>query len=104
MKLLETLLNPISHFYTGQVEIAEAGTPVQFPDYRELIRGVTITANKNNAAKVTIGHTALLDNTVDGSGNGYVLDPGESIEIEVSDSRMIYINGSAEDWISFIAR
>jgi hypothetical protein len=104
MKLLETLLNPVSHFYTGQVKIAVTGTAVQLPTHKELLRGVTITANKNNAGKATIGFSSEVANTVDGSGDGYVLDPGESVEIEISDSNFIYINGSADDWISFIAR
>ena len=87
---------------TGQQKIAVTGTAVQvIAASTALVNGVIITANLNNAAVVTVGSSSVT-NTADGTGNGKVLQPGESTSVAVSDLNLLYVNGTAGDWISWI--
>lgn len=88
-------------FFTNQVKVAVTGTAVQFGS-NSVNNGAIITANKNNVEKVTLGGSGVT-NTVDGTGNGLVLDPGGSISIGINNTNLIYLNGSADDWVSFVA-
>lgn len=89
-----------SEAQTGQVVIAITGTAVRFPT-NTLTHGLIITANPNNAASVAIGPVGVT-NTLDGTGNGTVLAKGASISAFVLNTNALYVNGTANDWVSFI--
>ena len=83
----------------GQKAIATTGTAVQLGT-GALVNGVTITANINNSAPMTVGPTGVT-NTQTGSGNGYILQPGASMSFSISNLSPIYLNGTAGDFVSY---
>lgn len=85
---------------TNQVIVAVTGTAVQFPS-NALVNGVIITAHGANAASVVLGG-ATITNTLTGSGNGAELIAGSSVFTAVSNTNVLYLNGTAGDWVSFI--
>lgn len=91
-----------STFTTGQVKIAVTGTAVQLSGTSvPLLNGVIIIANQNNTASITIGGSGVT-NTVDGTGNGTVVTANSAVSIAVSDLDVLYVNGTAGDWITWI--
>ena len=84
---------------SGQKKIATTGTAVQLGS-GALVNGVIITANINNAAPISIGPVGV-NNTQDGTGNGYILNPGTSIAYSATNLSPIYINGTAGDFVSY---
>ena len=82
-----------------QKAIATTGTAIQLST-GALVNGVTITANINNAAPMTVGPTGV-NNTQTGSGNGYILQPGASMSFSISNLSPIYLNGTAGDFVSY---
>ena len=86
---------------TGQVKIAVTGTAVQLPS-NALKNGVIIKAlSSNNAAGMTWGASSVT-NTVDGTGNGDILEPGERNSAAVDNTNRIWVNGTAGDILSFV--
>lgn len=98
MERLNTII-PDS-FVVGQVKIVATGTPVQFPA-NSLANGIMITANSANAASMVLGNSGVA-NLADGTGIGYVLAPGSSAPIPISNSKYVFVNGTAGDILSFI--
>jgi hypothetical protein len=84
----------------GQAAIAETGTAVQLGD-NDLTQGVTISALSTNAAVISVG-ASTVNNTVDGSGNGFILEKGEKVFIQVANTNDLYVNGTANDVVSFV--
>lgn len=84
----------------GQVKIAVTGTAVQLPS-NALVNGVTIRANNNNAATGGTVGPAGINNTVDGTGNGYILFPGDAIAYGVTNSNAVFVNGTIGDIFSW---
>lgn len=87
--------NPIC----GQIKIANTGTAIQLPN-NTLSNGVIITAKSTNSAPISIGVSGV-NNTVDGTGNGYILEAGNSVSFAVANLNSIYINGTANDIVSY---
>lgn len=83
----------------GQVTIATTATEVQLPSHA-LTNGVIITAKSSNTNSITIGGSGVT-NIIDGTGNGYILEAGSSISFAVTNTDVLYINGTAGDLISF---
>jgi hypothetical protein len=83
----------------NQTAIASTGVAVQLPS-NTLVNGVIVTAGNGNAAAISIG-TSGVNNTVDGTGNGYVLGAGSSVSFAVSNTNLLYINGTSGDFVSF---
>ena|ERR1700728_4681504 len=84
---------------TGQGKIATTGTAVQLSS-NVLVNGVIVTALSTNAAAIVIGPSGVA-NTLDGTGNGYVLLPGASVSFAVTNTNTLYINGTIGDGVSF---
>lgn len=93
--------NPMgTDLYAGQVRITASGVQTQFPS-NVLAQGVVITAATTNAGIITLGDTGVSTANT-GSGTGYVLLPGQSTGIAVSNTNLIYINGdNAGDFVTF---
>ena len=83
----------------GQKKIAVTGTAIQL-DSNVLTNGVILTAKSTNTASITIGGSSVT-NTVDGTGNGYILEAGASTSVACDNTNRIYINGTADDIISY---
>jgi hypothetical protein len=67
---------------------------------RWTVRGRAKTGN--NAAHGTVGDSTVT-NTVDGTGNGYILEAGDIVVAIASDLADVYVNGTANDVFSYSA-
>lgn len=85
--------------FTGQAKIAVTGTRVQLAN-NVLSNGVILSALSTNATSITVGGSGVT-NTVDGTGNGYILEPGGSVSFAVTNTNALYVNGTAGDIVSF---
>lgn len=83
----------------GQAKIAATGTAVQLSS-NALSNGVIVTAKSTNTANIHIGGSGVT-NTEDGTGNGYILEPGSSASWAVTNTNALYINGTTGDIVSF---
>jgi hypothetical protein len=83
----------------GQVKITTTGTAVQLPA-NPLVNGVVVKLDPSASGACTIG-TAGVTATMDGTGNGYILAPGEAASFAVSDTSAVWVNGSAGSIFSF---
>lgn len=89
---------------TGQVAIVStgvavplSGSPIELPAAVVLVR-----AHSGNAAAGVIGKAGVT-NTVDGSGNGFILEAGDSVVVYHGRLDEIYVNGTAGDIFNFSA-
>lgn len=85
----------------GQAKIASSGTAQQLPLHSS-VNGFILTAKSTNTNPIVVGD-ASVTNTVDGTGNGYILEPGASVSTAKLALKDIYIIGSSGDVISFAA-
>lgn len=84
----------------GQTKIAVTGTAVQLGS-NTLVNGIVIKGKStNNATCGTVGG-ASVTNTVDGTGNGYIVCPGEASSFATNNSNVVYVNGTAGDIFTF---
>lgn len=83
----------------GQAKIAVSGTAVQLGS-NATPNGVVVTALSSNGASITVGGSGVT-NTVDGTGNGYIIEPGGSGAFAVTNTNALYINGFIGDIVSF---
>lgn len=90
--------SPPSSFVTGQITVAATATQLAA---NELRNGVILTARDSNTGNVMVGLSGV-NTTQTGSGNGYILEPGGSVSVAVSNSNRIYVIGTASDVVSFI--
>ena len=88
----------------GQKKVGVTGTAVQLSAASVPLPSgmIIVAAHPDNAADITVG-AAAVTNTVDGSGNGAILAPGEAIVVYASNVNLIYINGTANDIASYSA-
>lgn len=88
---------------TGNKAIATTGTAVQLSTgVSGAVNGGIITAAAANSGIIYIGGIGVT-NTAGVAGNGYPLAAGASMSIPQSDLSGVYINGTAGDYVSFIA-
>jgi len=95
---------PANSPIVGQVVIAVTGTAVVLSSVEiELpTRSILVAALSTNTAAMTVGGSAIT-NTIDGSGNGFILEAGQSVPIFTTDLSDIYVNGTAGDIATFSA-
>lgn len=88
--------------FVGQAVIASTGTAVRLNSgtSQALTNGIIITAPATNVAPISVGGSGV-NNTISGSGNGYLLSPGASISFAVGNTNDIYINGTSADYVSW---
>ena len=89
----------VSSGFFGQAKIAVTATAVQLPS-NVLTNGVIISAFSTNTAPITIGGSTVT-NTANGTGNGTILEAGASISFAITNTNALYINGTANDFVSF---
>lgn len=83
----------------GQAKIAVTGTAVRLPA-NNLKNGVIIGALSTNNGNIAVGNSDV-DNVFDGTGLGRILEPGAETSFAVDNTNRLYINGEANDLISF---
>lgn len=86
----------------GQSAISVTGTAVRLNGgtSQPLTNGIIISAPAGNTTPISVGPSSV-NNTQDGTGNGYLLAPGASISFAVNNTNDIYINGHSGDYISW---
>ena len=87
---------------TGQAVIASGGTAVQLSGSSSPLKnGMVIQAYSGNSGYVTIGGSGV-SNTVNGTGNGYILGPGQAVWFACSNANIPYFNGTTGAIVSFL--
>jgi len=83
----------------GQVVIAVTGTAVRLlaPSVPLPTASVLVYSLAANAAAGGTVGGAGVTNVVNGAGNGYILEPGQSMVIMPDDINEVYVNGTAGD-------
>ena len=76
----------------GQGRIATASTAVCLPS-AALQNGIVVKALAGNSGSLTVGG-ATVTAASDGTGNGYVLAPGEAMSFAVSNASLVCFNGT----------
>jgi len=83
--------------YSGQNDVAAAGTAEVLGSAQLLLAGVTIKAKSGNVGSIFVGNSGV-DNA-----NGFTLAAGELIFVEVSNVSAVYIdaatNGDGVSWV-----
>ena len=90
---------------TGQVIIAVTGTAVRLSAVSVPLpgRSVLLTAfSGNDAVGGTYGATGLND-TVDGTGNGAIIEPDRHAVVMAADLADVWVNGVIDDIFSYSA-
>ena len=92
---------PVStSIYTGQG--LTTGSQVQIHSGSQaIVNQVTVKSNLSNVTNVSVGLTGV-NATQDGTGNGYILNPGDSVDLPVSNLNLVYINGAAGAIVSYM--
>jgi hypothetical protein len=83
---------------TGQAALA-ANTRAQLPA-NALVNGLIVKSSPNNTASVLIGGVGVTT-AADGTGNGYILSPGEAASFGVANASAIYAISTAAAVLSF---
>lgn len=83
----------------GQVKISSTGTAVQLTA-GGLSNGIILQAKSTNSANLLLG-TSGVTRTEDGTGNGFILEPGNSITFAADNASDIYVNGVTGDILSY---
>lgn len=65
-----------------------------------LTNGVIFSALSTNVGNIFIGGSGV-NATVDGTGTGYILEPGASISFAATNTNLYYVIGTANDVLSF---
>jgi len=79
---------------------AMTGSAVQLQT-NTLTNGVIITAKSTNTANIVIGDSGVTT-TENGSGNGYILEPGASVSFAGTNTNLLYAIGTTSDVLSFM--
>jgi hypothetical protein len=85
----------------GQAKIATTGAAVQLSNSSvPIVSGLLVSAPSNNSQKIVLGNSGVT-NTVDGTGNGFILEPGDKVTLPVTNVNVLYINGTSGDKVSY---
>jgi len=93
-------VNP-STLVSGQLKITTTGTAVCPPSAALSSGNITVTAADVNVAPLVVG-TSSVTNTINGTGNGFVLKPGASVPEVAANASAVCVNGTAGDWFSYL--
>lgn len=78
----------------GQAQVATAGTAVQLANNAVSV-GVIVQALMQNTNEVYVGGSGVTT-THDGTGNGFELQPGQSVTLPVTtNTDILYINSAS---------
>lgn len=94
------LIGKSNSFFTGQRNIETSGTSLQLSG-NVIKSSLIVLAKQTNSDDVYIGVSNVAQ-LGDGTGNGLILSPGQSISIPVTNTNLLYLNGNAGDIITYI--
>ena len=96
---------PVGDPIVGQVVIAVTGTAVRLSAVSVPLptSSVLVYALTGNAATGGVVGTTGVANTVDGTGDGYILENGQSVVIMTDDLNSVWVNGTAGDIFTYSA-
>ena len=84
--------------YNGQKTVTTAGTQVALASSQAITHSVKIKALHGNSGWIYVGNSSVS------SSNGYVLDAGETLEIQVANLATVYIDSSVNgEGVSYVA-
>ena len=84
-----------NNIVAGQNKLTAAGTAQALVATATPIAAfITIEALSANTGKITLGG-ATVNDTINGTGNGFILAPGDSIAWYGADASQLYFNGTA---------
>jgi hypothetical protein len=82
----------------GQKYVTSAGTRVALASSTAIYHSVTIMAQSGNSGWIYIGNSSVSNS------NGYILDAGETVTIEIANLSTIYVDSSVNgEGVSYIA-
>lgn len=92
-------------FVTVQGKITTTGTTQQLASNPGQYRGVTLVAKSTNTAAIGVTVSAAAGSgAVDGTGTGYILEKGTSVNIlGLNDTNAIFLTGTSGDIFSLLA-
>jgi len=83
--------------YNGHKTVSAAGTAEALASSTS-IKSVTVKALRTNTGTIYVGDSSVS------SSNGFEIDPGESVDIEIDDLATVYIDADTNgDGVSYIA-
>lgn len=84
--------------FNGQKAVTTAGTQVALASSQAITHSVKIKALHGNSGWIYVGNSSVS------SSNGYVLDAGETLEIQVANLATVYIDSSVNgEGVSYVA-
>lgn len=84
--------------YNGQKTVTTAGTQVALASSQAITHSVKIKALHGNSGWIYIGDSSVS------SSNGYVLDAGETLELQIANLATVYVDSSVNgEGVSYIA-
>ena len=84
--------------YNGQKTVSTAGTQVALASSQAITHSVKIKALHGNGGWIYVGNSSVS------SSNGYVLDAGETVEIQVANLATVYVDASVNgEGVSYVA-
>lgn len=90
-----------STIVSGQQKIATTGTALALTSgSNPLGNSVRVKASIANVGQIAIGPSGVT-NTFDGTGNGDILNPGDVVILQVTNTNAVFINGTIGDFVSF---
>ncbi len=81
-------------FLSGEKTIAAPNTPEKLTTTSQIITGMVVRANKENAGNVYIGPSTV-------GVTSYYLEKSESLQFDVIDPVRVYVYGAMGDSLSF---
>ena len=67
----------------------------------QTLNGLTIRAKASNVGPVLVGNVATVTTAIDGSGVGFILEPGSVVSLPCANASDIYLIGTAGDVVSY---
>lgn len=85
----------LTSFGTAQATVTTAGTRVQLAT--NTCKSMTIKAKSTNTGLIYVGNVAVT------SANGFILSPGDSLSMDISNTNLVYIDSSVSaEGVSFL--
>jgi len=85
-------LNGLNAFATTQYQVSTSAVQISIPSGTSSVSIKAITTSGN---LVIIGNSGSVTNAIDGTGNGYFLFNGDSIQIDLTNSASLWVIGTA---------
>lgn len=85
----------------GQYKLTASAASITGGTAVALVNGVTLKAPYTNVGTVIIGATGVTA-TEDGTGNGFLLEAGDSIYLAVANLASLFAIGTADDVVTWL--